>query len=103
MAQSRAPLTAWISPLETGNPARRCPIAGEAPTCALDESAGIVYCTDGTNGSGFFSYDIATDTWTTLASIPQSDTTVLHQVPSMARCSSRVGAVVFSTLCGCMI
>jgi hypothetical protein len=49
-------------------------VGGEAPTCALDESAGIVYCTDGTNGSGFFSYDIASDTWNTLASIPQSDT-----------------------------
>ena len=49
-------------------------IGGEAPTCALDASAGMVYCTDGLNGSGFFSYDIATDTWATLASIPQSDT-----------------------------
>jgi hypothetical protein len=62
--------------LSTGNwePRAASPIAGEAPTCALDESAGIVYCTDGTNGSGFFSYDIAADSWTTLASIPQSDT-----------------------------
>ena len=49
-------------------------IGGEAPTCALDENAGVVYCTDGNNGSGFFSYDIAADSWTTLASIPQSDT-----------------------------
>jgi hypothetical protein len=49
-------------------------IGGEAPTCALDATAGVVYCTDGTNGSGFFSYDIATDTWNTLASIPESDT-----------------------------
>jgi hypothetical protein len=49
-------------------------VGGEAPTCALDASAGIVYCTDGLNGSGFFSYNIATDTWATLASIPQSDT-----------------------------
>ena len=49
-------------------------IGGEAPTCALDASAGMVYCTDGLNGSGFFSYDIATDTWATLASVPQSDT-----------------------------
>ena len=63
--------------LSTGNwePRAAMPTAGgEAPTCALDESAGIVYCTDGTNGSGFFSYDIAADSWTTLASIPQSDT-----------------------------
>ena len=35
--------------LSTGNwePRAASPIAGEAPTCALDESAGIVYCTDG--------------------------------------------------------
>ena len=49
-------------------------VGGEALTCALDATAGIVYCTDGSNGSGFFSYDIASDSWTTLASIPQSDT-----------------------------
>jgi N-acetylneuraminic acid mutarotase len=49
-------------------------IGGEAPTCALDATAGMVYCTDGNDGSGFFSYDIASDTWNTLASIPQSDT-----------------------------
>jgi N-acetylneuraminic acid mutarotase len=63
--------------LSTGNwePRAAMPTAGgEAPTCALDASAGMVYCTDGTNGSGFFAYDIATDTWNTLASIPQSDT-----------------------------
>jgi hypothetical protein len=47
---------------------------GEAITCALDASAGIVYCTQGGNGSGFASYDIASDTWANLASIPQSDT-----------------------------
>jgi len=63
--------------LSTGNwePRAAMPtIGGEAPTCALDASAGMVYCTDGLNGSGFFSYDIASDTWATLASIPQSDT-----------------------------
>ena len=27
-----------------------------------------------TNGCGFFSYNIATDSWNTLASIPESDT-----------------------------
>jgi hypothetical protein len=47
---------------------------GEAPTCALDAAAGMVYCTQGLNGSGFASYDIASDTWTNLAPIPQSDT-----------------------------
>ena len=63
--------------LSTGNwePRAAMPTAGgEAPTCALDATAGIVYCTEGNNGSGFFSYDIATDSWTTLASIPESDT-----------------------------
>ena len=63
--------------LSTGNwePRAAMPTAGgEAPTCALDESAGMVYCTDGTNGSGFFSYNIASDSWATLASIPESDT-----------------------------
>jgi hypothetical protein len=44
--------------------------ASEAPTCALMASTGIVYCTEGDTGSGFASYNIATDTWTPLASIP---------------------------------
>jgi N-acetylneuraminic acid mutarotase len=59
--------------LATGNwePRAAMPtIGGEAPTCALDASSGIVYCTDGTDGPGFFAYDIAADSWTTLASIP---------------------------------
>ena len=49
------------------------PFASEAPTCALMESTGIVYCTEGDTGSGFASYNIATDTWTPLASIPGGD------------------------------
>ena len=36
-------------------------------------STGIVYCTEGDTGSGFASYNIATDTWTPLASIPGGD------------------------------
>ena len=62
--------------LSTGNwePRAASPVGGEAPTCALDEmQVSFTARTDG-NGSGFFSYDIAADSWTTLASIPQSDT-----------------------------
>jgi len=49
------------------------PFASEAPTCALMASTGIVYCTEGDTGTGFASYNIATDTWTPLASIPGTD------------------------------
>ena len=57
MWQSRAPM----------------PFTSEAPTCALMASTGIVYCTEGDTGSGFASYNIATDTWTPLANIPGGD------------------------------
>ena len=49
------------------------PFTSEAPTCALDASSGIVYCAEGDTGSGFASYNIATDTWSSLASIPAGD------------------------------
>src|SRR5262249_10162784 len=49
------------------------PFTSEAPTCALMASTGLVYCTEGDTGSGFASYNIATDTWTPLASIPGGD------------------------------
>ena len=49
------------------------PFTSEAPTCALMEATGIVYCTEGDTGTGFASYNIATDTWTPLASIPGTD------------------------------
>src|SRR2546423_13603369 len=49
------------------------PFASEAPTCALMASTGIVYCTEGDTGNGFASYNIATDVWTPLASIPGGD------------------------------
>ncbi len=49
------------------------PFTSEAPTCALMESTGIVYCAEGDTGSGFASYNIATDTWTPLASVPGGD------------------------------
>src|SRR4029077_3747380 len=39
------------------------PFSSEAPTCALMASTGIVYCTEGDTGSGFASYNIATNTW----------------------------------------
>src|SRR5262249_45901840 len=49
------------------------PFTSEAPTCALMESTGIVYCAEGDTGTGFASYNIATDTWTSLASVPGTD------------------------------
>ena len=49
------------------------PFSSEAPTCALMASTGLVYCTEGDTGTGFASYNIATDTWTPLASIPGTD------------------------------
>jgi len=49
------------------------PFTSEAPTCALMPSTGMVYCAEGDTGSGFASYNIATDTWTPLASIPGGD------------------------------
>ena len=49
------------------------PFASEAPSCALMASTGIVYCTEGDTGSNFASYDIASNTWTPLASIPGGD------------------------------
>ncbi len=61
--------------LATGmwQPLAAMPFTSEAPTCALMESTGIVYCAEGDTGSGFASYNIATDTWTSLASIPGGD------------------------------
>jgi len=58
--------------LSTGNwePRAPMPFQGEAPTCALDESAGIVYCTDGFDSNQFAAYDIAADSWTPLAPDP---------------------------------
>jgi hypothetical protein len=46
------------------------PFTSEAPTCALMASTGIVYCAEGDTGNGFAAYNIATDTWTPLASDP---------------------------------
>ena len=54
----------------TWEPRAPMPFSGEAPTCALMESTGIVYCADGNDTNSFASYDIATDTWTPLASTP---------------------------------
>jgi hypothetical protein len=46
------------------------PFSGEAPTCALMESTGIVYCADGNATNSFASYNIATNTWSSLAPDP---------------------------------
>jgi hypothetical protein len=61
--------------LSTGNwePRAPMPFGNEAPTCALDESAGIVYCADGFGTNQFAAYDIAADSWTPLAPDPFAD------------------------------
>jgi len=46
------------------------PFESEAPTCALMEATGIVYCAEGDNGNSFASYNIATDSWSSLAADP---------------------------------
>jgi hypothetical protein len=58
--------------LSTGNWEPRAPMlfSGEAPTCALDEPNGIVYCADGLATNSFAAYNIATDSWTPLAPDP---------------------------------
>ena len=54
----------------TWEPLAPMPFESEAPTCALMESTGIVYCAEGDTGNGFAAYNIATDTWTPLAADP---------------------------------
>ena len=82
--------------LSTGNwePRAAMPIAGEAPTCALDATCRYRLLHGRFERNGFFSYDIATDTWTPLLHPSVGSPTVLHQVRSMARCLSWVGRVV---------
>ena len=46
------------------------PFTSEAPTCALMEATGIVYCAEGDTGNGFAAYDIAANSWTSLAADP---------------------------------
>ena len=75
--------------LATGvwEPRAPMPFSGEAPTCALMESTGIVYCADGNATNSFAAYNIASDTWTSLAPDPLLRiTTALPRVPSMAKC-----------------
>jgi hypothetical protein len=48
------------------------PFTSEAPTCALMASTGLVYCAEGDTGVGFASYNLATDTWTSLATVPNA-------------------------------
>ncbi len=61
--------------LATGvwSPLAPMPFTSEAPTCALDATANIVYCAEGDTGNGFAAYDIASNTWTTLANTPNAD------------------------------
>jgi hypothetical protein len=58
--------------LSTGNwePRAPMPFSGEAPTCALDPTSGVVYCADGFATNAFASYDIGADSWTNLAPDP---------------------------------
>jgi hypothetical protein len=49
------------------------PFTGEAPTCALMESTGIVYCADGNDVNAFAAYDTASNTWTPLAGTPNAE------------------------------
>ena len=49
------------------------PFGDEAPTCALMADTGIVYCADGNGTNAFASYNIATNTWTPLASTPNAE------------------------------
>jgi len=49
------------------------PFTSEAPTCALMEDTGIVYCAEGDTGNSFAFYNIATDSWTLLANTPNGD------------------------------
>src|SRR5207249_11859868 len=49
------------------------PFGDEAPTCALDASTNVVYCADGNGTNAFAAYDIASDTWTSLAPDPLAD------------------------------
>jgi hypothetical protein len=58
--------------LATGvwEPRAAMPFSGEAPTCALMESTGIVYCADGNATNSFAAYDIASDSWSNLAADP---------------------------------
>ena len=79
------------------------PFAGEAPTCALDEVQVSFTARTVRHGSGFFSYDIAADSWTALASIPQSDTYGSASGAFNGKVFVAGGSGGFSTLCRCMI
>jgi hypothetical protein len=54
----------------TWEPRAPMPFGGEAPTCALDTSTNIVYCADGLATNSFAAYDIAANSWTSLAPDP---------------------------------
>ena len=53
-------------------PKAAMPFTSEAPTCALMASTGLVYCAEGDTGTGFASYNPATDVWTPLANVPNA-------------------------------
>jgi hypothetical protein len=49
------------------------PDIAESPTCALMEASSIIYCGFGRLRNQFAAYNIATDTWTSLAPVPTTD------------------------------
>ena len=61
--------------IATGTWQGRAPMPSNAiaPTCALMEATGIVYCGFGFLNQSFAAYNIATDGWTSLAQVPTID------------------------------
>ncbi len=61
--------------ITTGAWEARAPMPSNAiaPTCALMEATGIVYCGFGWLNTSFAAYNIATDSWTSLAQVPTID------------------------------
>jgi Kelch motif len=57
----------------TWEPRAPMPSNATAPTCALMEATGIVYCGFGFLNQSFAAYNIATDSWTSLAQVPTID------------------------------
>ena len=61
--------------IATGTWERRAPMPSNAiaPTCALMEATGIVYCGFGFTNQSFAAYNIANDNWRSLAHVPTID------------------------------
>lgn len=61
--------------IATGIWERRAPMPSTAvsPPCTLMEGTDVIYCGFGCQGQGFAAYNIATDSWTSLAPVPTID------------------------------